>query len=167
MLLSLLLPSERTTLGREICITKRLSWHVGWSYCETTSQSHWWPKTGGGQLRSGGYGKSLGVVGKMSLISLCGLENHEDYSVLCDQRFYCERPSVALWTPPTTGQDKVSLKQKELFYVTCGNNDDIIFFFRGTDVNLRGFYLVIHFTKEEVPLCRRNYSFIYGIGWNK
>lgn len=43
----------------------------------------------------------------MPLMSICGPEKHADYSVRSDQRSLCKQPSVALWTRPTVGRDKV------------------------------------------------------------
>ena len=87
--------------------------HVGRSYCESTSQSLGWPKTYGGQFcRCGGYGKSLGVGGKMPLISLRGPPKHADYFARSGQRSFCKRPSVALWTPPTAGGQSVSQRER-------------------------------------------------------
>ena len=131
--------------------------HVDRSYCESTSQSHRWPKTSGGQLCCGGYGKSLGVGGKMPLISLCGPKKHADYSARSDQRSFCKRPSVALWTPPTAGRDKVSHWEKGLFCVTHEDDDDFIL--TGTELNLRCFHLVIHFTKDALYLFCWNVCF--------
>lgn len=129
--------------------------HVGRSYCESTSQSHCWPKTSGGQLCCGGYGKSLGVGGKMPLMSLCGPEKHADYSIRSDQRSFCKQPSAALWTPPTVGRKTKCLLERKSSYVRlwwCWWHH----FWEELIWTWEAFTWVIHFTKDALHLCRRN-----------
>lgn len=98
---SLLSNSSQMTLDGEICITKGLSWHTLARVIVRAPVSHTarWPKTSDRQLCSGGYGKSLGVGGKMPPISLCGLQKNAGYSVRSDQRAFSKQPSVDIHRP--------------------------------------------------------------------
>lgn len=146
---SLLSPAAQTAIGRKICITKGLSWHTLAEVIVRAPVGHTAgeKKPSGGQLRSGGYGKSLGVGGKMPLMSLCGLERHAHYFL----RAAINAPSVSsrLWhceLRQPQDRTKCLLVRKSCsvsLVVTLMTS-----FLRRTDPSLRCSLVVTHLTRR-------------------
>ena len=141
--------------------------HVGWSYCESTSQSHTDdPETSGGQLCILGLWEKLG----------CWRENATYLAAWAAQtRRLCgeKRSTPLLWAAvcgivtsanSRTGQ---SVSQIGRFCSVSLVMMLMTSFLRGTDVNLRHFHLMIHFLQGRTLFrVEQNALFMYSKSGN-